>query len=441
MSGATHGVIVVGAGAAGIFAALAARGALDGKGRLSPPPPGAPRVLLLDSKEKVGRKILISGGGRCNVTHETVTERDFATGSPHVVRGLLAGFPVAAVRAFFESRGVPLFVEPAGKVFPSAGGAKAVLAALLGAIDASGVETAFGCEVGAVERDGALWRVAGRAAPRVVVATGGRSVPATGSTGFGFGLASSLGHRLVEPVPALGGLHGAPPPGLSGVTVPAILTVADGAGRVLGRSAGSLLFTHRGVSGPAALDASLPVAACLREGRPFAVRADLWTLADPAGPWGPYLALPRPPGACLPRSPAPAEPPVVDAFLLAAARSTPRAALGTVLGERIPRRLVEALAPAAGTPLSGLAREARRAAAAAVTGLDLRIRGTDGFDRAEVTAGGVPLGELDRRTLESRRAPGIHFCGEVCDATGRLGGFNFQWAWSSGFAAGRGAAR
>jgi hypothetical protein len=396
-------------------------------------------VVLLDSMESPGRKILVSGGGRCNVTNATVTDRDFDTDAPAVVRGVLAGFPVAAVRAFFEDRGVPLVEEPLGKLFPAEGGAKAVLAALLGALEAAGVARSFGTEVGPVERAGDGWRAGDLLARRLVVATGGRSVPRTGSTGFGYGLASSLGHEVVEPVPALAALRGAVPAVHAGTTVPAILTVEDPDGRVLRRAAGSLLFTHEGVSGPAALDASVAVARALRGGMPFRVRADFWTLSDPGGPFAPFLGLPKPPGACLDECPPPTTAHAVDREILAAVRGSPASTLGEFLAARLPRRLVEALVPAARTPLARLSREDRRAAAEAVAGLDLRIRGTDGFERAEVTAGGVPLRELDRRTLESRRAPGIHFCGEVCHATGRLGGFNFQWAWSSGFAAGHGA--
>lgn len=428
---------VVGAGAAGIFAALAARGALDAKGRFGAPEADAPRVVLLDSRPDPGRKILISGGGRCNVTNAVVTDRDFDTDAPATVRGLLAGFPPASVRAFFEGRGVRLVEEPLGKLFPESGAAKDVLAALFSALDEAGVERAFGSEVGAVERDGDGWRLGDLRAGRVVVATGGRSVPRTGSTGFGYGLAAALGHAVVEPVPALAALTGRTPPVHAGTTVPAILTAEDPDGRVLRRSAGSLLFTHKGVSGPAALDVSVAVARALAEGRPFRVRADLWTLSDPAGPFGPFLGLPKPPGACLAEAPAPATIHAVDREILDAARARPAAPLGEVLGERVPRRLVEALVPAARTPLARLSREDRKAAAGAVAALDLRIDGTEGFERAEVTAGGVPLRELNRRSLGSRRSPGLAFCGEVCHATGRLGGFNFQWAWSSGFAAGR----
>ncbi len=416
---------MIGAGAAGIFAALAARES-----------PSRPSVVLLDGKESPGKKILVSGGGRCNVTNVAVSDRDFDTDAPAVVRGILAGLPAAKVRAFFEERGVVLVEEPIGKLFPREGGAKGVLAALFAALDAAGVERAFGAEVFEVERDGEGWRVGEFRARRVVVATGGRSIPQTGSTGFGYGLARSVGHEVVEPVPALTPLRGNTPRDLAGVTVPAILTVEDRDGRVLRRAAGSLLFTHGGVSGPAALDASVSVARAVEEERPFRVRADFWTLADPAGPFGPFLGQPKLPGSCLAASPPPTTAHDVERLLLA---QDPKEHLGTVLGRRLPRRLVEALAPAARVPLGRLAREDRRVAAESVAGLDLGITGVLGFDKAEVTAGGVPLRELDRRTLESRRAPGLFFCGEVCHATGRLGGFNFQWAWSSGHAAGRGA--
>ena len=422
---------MIGAGAAGIFAALAARGAFASSASSSPP-----SVVLLDSKESPGKKILVSGGGRCNVTNVSVTDRDFDTDAPAVVRGVLANYPVPKVRAFFEERGVVLVEEPIGKLFPREGGAKGVLAALFRALDEAGVVRSFGAEIFEVERDGDGWKVGEVRARRVIVATGGRSIPQTGSTGFGYGLARSVGHEVVEPVPALTPLRGRTPHDLAGVTVPAILTVEDHDGRVLRRAVGSLLFTHGGVSGPAALDASVAVAHAVEEERPFRVRADFWSPADPAGPFGPYLGQPKLPGSCMAESPVPTDARTVERFLLA---SEQRELLGTVLGRRLPRRLVEALAPAWRTPLGRLVREDRRIAAESVSGLDLGITGVLGFEKAEVTAGGVPLRELDRRTLESRRAPGLFFCGEVCHATGRLGGFNFQWAWSSGFAAGRGA--
>ncbi len=432
-------VAVVGAGAAGLFAALAARGALRGDGHFEPAADG-PSVALLDARDPPGRKILISGGGRCNVTNAIVTEADFRTESPNVVRAALRELPSKAVRRFFEERGVALAEEPIGKVFPEHGRAKDVLRALLDAARACGVTPRFGAPVTRIARAGDGWEVDGLLARRVVVATGGLSVPETGSTGFGYEVARAAGHTLVPPVPALVPLVGSAGHGLAGVTLPAILSVVDAAGREEARAGGSMLFTHHGVSGPAALDVSGAFERARADGREVRVLADLWTLASRAGPFARYLEQPKPPGSCLHDPPRPTPPEELDRTLQDAAERGPRRRLGAFLTQRLPRSVVEALVPAAPKQFAQITREERRAAARAVTALDLGVTGTEGFRKAEVTAGGVPLAELVRRTLESRLAPGLHFCGEVCDVTGRLGGFNFQWAWSSGWLAGRGAA-
>jgi predicted flavoprotein YhiN len=429
-------VVVVGAGAAGLLAALAARGALSSRGAFAVPR-GGPRVLLLDGQAEPGRKILISGGGRCNVTNASVRERDFDTDAPAVVRTALREFPPSSIVAFLDGRGVPLFEEPLGKVFPRSGRARDVLEALQGAVREAGVACAFGREVADVRPAGdGGWTVEGPGfavrAPRVIVATGGRSVPATGSRGFGYELARRLGHDLEPPVPALAALVGVVGPEFAGVTVPAILSVLEPSGRVRARAAGSLLFTHRGVSGPAALDVSGAVERAAARAEAVRVEADLWTLADPGGPFGPFLGG-KLPGACLPDAPRARGAEQVEAALSA---GSGRERVGDVLLRRLPRRVVLAGAGDPDLPLARLGREERRRIARAVGALDLRVRGTGGFARAEVTAGGVRLRELERRTFESSLAPGIHFCGEVCHATGRLGGFNFQWAWSSGFLAG-----
>lgn len=432
-------VAVVGAGAAGIFAALASRGCLGPGGAWNAPAAHAPSVLLLDGQERPGKKILISGGGRCNVTNASVTERDYTTASPRIVRSILAEFPVAAVRALFESRGVELREEPLGKLFPVRGRARAVLDGLLEAVDEAGVERAFGREITAVAAEADGWRLGDELhARRVVIATGGLSVPETGSRGFGYDVAQSVGHDLVPRVPALAALAGDTPESLAGVTLPAILRVEDADGRVLASAAGSTLFTHRGVSGPAALDVSGAVETCVRDGAPFRVRADLWSLADPRGAFAAYLDEPKLPGACLADPPRAAERSAVDSLLVEEARRHGGRALGAVLVRRLPRRLIETLVPEADTRLSELSKTARRRVADTLTGYDLNVSASEGYRKAEVTAGGVALAELRRRTLESRLAPGLHFCGEVCDVTGRLGGFNFQWAWSSGYVAGRG---
>ena len=184
-------VVVVGAGAAGMMAALAARGAIGGDGTPRTPPADAPRVLVLDGSSRIGLKILVSGGGRCNVTNERVTDADFDADVPHVVRGLLAAFPAACIRTFLEARGVPLYAEPLGKLFPESDRAEDVLRALLDAMNENGVALVAGTAVTGVARANAGgWIVTlgdGRAltAPRVIVATGGKSLPKTGSTGFG----------------------------------------------------------------------------------------------------------------------------------------------------------------------------------------------------------------------------------------------------------------
>lgn len=431
-------VIVVGAGAAGIFAALAARGALAADGSFSVPEDG-PRVALLDGQDEPGRKILISGGGRCNVTNIRVSERDFTSNAPNVVRSALREFPTDAVQRFFHDRDVELVCEPMGKLFPVSGKARDVLDALHLALELAGVVRRFGHEVREVARDGDGWRVDGLVAARVIVATGGRSVPQTGSTGAGYRIARDAGHELVPTVPALAALLGAAREELAGVTLPAILTVAEPSGREIARAAGSLLFTHRGVSGPAALDVSGAFERALADGKEPRVLADIWSLADRAGAFKRYLDGTKAPGACLPDPPRAMLPEELEKTILDAASRAPKRQLGWRLAKRLPRSVIEALVPAAHTQLAQLTKEQRREAAVALTALDLGIVATEGYAKAEVTAGGVPLSELRRRTLESRVAPGLHFCGEVCDVTGRLGGFNFQWAWSSGFLAGRAA--
>lgn len=436
-------IVVIGAGAAGTFAALSAAGAIADDGTPTPPPGDAPRVLLLDGMAEPGRKILISGGGRCNVTNEVVTADDFITSTTKLVRNALRAFGPADIRRFFTARGVDLHVESLGKVFPDSDRARDVLGALMQHVAEAGITTRFGTPTRDVTRqsDG-TWTVDGVSTLTVVLATGGLSVPATGSTGFGLDLLVELGHDLLPRVPALAALHGTVGGDeLAGLTVPAILTVETDKGKVLARAGGSLLFTHRGVTGPAALDVSFAVEQALVDNQQFRVVADLWTLTDRKGPLGPFLDDPKLPGCCLASPPPPTSPGQLDAHLHDRAQKAPPMLLGGLPGARLPRRLVaQLLGESAATPLGQLTKSGRRAAAEALTRLDLGITESAGYAKAEVTAGGVPLDQLDRSTLESRRAPGLFVCGEVCDVTGRLGGFNFQWAWTSGFLAGRGAA-
>lgn len=377
--------IVVGAGAAGLMTAIVAaeRGA---------------KVLALDGARKIGAKILVSGGGRCNVTNDVVTERDYS-GVPHLVRRVLAEFPAARARAMFESWGVPLKVEPGGKIFPRSGRAQDVLDALLRRAKEAGVDLRAGRRVVAVRDGPAPSEVEGFevqagetfSAPRVVLATGGRSLPKTGSDGFGYELARRFGHMIVEPIPALVPLTAKVPADLSGVTVDAELFVEGGP-----RIRGSLLFTHFGLSGPAALDISRHVQ---RSGKAT----------------------------------------VYVNFLRARLDGPGHRTARSVLAGTIPARLAALLAPE--TKLAQLTREARRRVVENLTRWPVAVTGTRGYNHAEVTAGGVPPAEVDLRTMESRKRKGLYLTGEILDVDGRLGGFNFQWAWSTGFIAGKALAK
>lgn len=458
-------VLVVGAGAAGLFAALAARGVIAPDGGPRPVPPGAPDVMLLNNEARLGLKILVSGGGRCNVTNARLDERDYLTGAPHVLRGLLRAFTPAATRAFFEARGCPLYAEPLGKLFPVSDDAHQVLGVLLGEVERAGAPLVAPAEVVelAAGDDDAPWRVAladGRVwqARRVVLATGGKSLPKTGSRGFGLDALARLGHTVEAPLPALTPLllgTDGPLAGLAGLTVPAVLSlvphgvrpeqVSGARFRPLARAAGSFLASHKGATGPAALDVSGACGRALARGERVTLLADFWSLHQPEGPWAPFLGAPKPPGASLPPDEAP-RPPTREVFMAQAAPLLADRArsIGNALAERVPRSLVQSLLRSVGVdptrPIRQLDARAWERVHLALTQADLRLTGTDGYQKAEVTAGGVLLQELDRTTLESRRHPGLFCCGEVVDVTGRLGGFNFQWAWSSGYAAGRGAA-
>lgn len=456
-------VLVVGAGAAGLLAALAARGVLAQDGRPQPVAPGAPDVVLLNNEARLGLKILVSGGGRCNVTNERLDERDYLTGAPHVVRGLLRAFPVASARALFEARGCPLYAEPLGKLFPRSDDAHDVLNVLLREVERAQVPLVAPAEVVEVAPKDGAWRATladGRRweAKALVLATGGRSLPKTGSRGFGLDALRLLGHTIEPPLPALtplllgadGPLHG-----LAGLTVPAVLTLAPRSAppeqvsgarfKPLARAAGSLLVTHKGASGPAPLDVSGASGRALARGEDVALLGDFWSLQQDDGPWAPFLALAKPPGASLSPDDAP-RPPTREAWLAAAAPllADRDRSLGHTLAARVPRSLLLNLLRAANVdptrPLKQLDARALERAHRALTQADLRLVGIDDYAKAEVTSGGVLLTELERTTLESKLHPGLFCCGEVVDVTGRLGGFNFQWAWSSGYAAGVGAA-
>lgn len=430
-------VAVVGAGAAGLTAAIRAAQA------------GA-RVTLLNAHPKVGLKILMSGGTRCNVTHATVSERDFFGGSRHVVARILRAFTPAQTLAWFQDElGVPLKLEETGKYFPVSDDAQTVLDALHAAASRAGAVLRAGERVVRLERapGGTGFRLglqhvadsaafgggvapAGRTdwplpdaetaewleADAVVVATGGLSFPRTGSDGTGYALLTALGHTLVPPVPALTPLASPDPfcMGARGVTLRAALTLwVDG--RKTETCEGSLLFTHFGLSGPVALDLSRHWHRA--EGHARRVTIDFVPGETPEA--------------------------LAAEWVAAGERRSGRGSR-SFLGARLPERIADMLTAESGlggVAMSQTPKQRRAAMLALVTEREIEIAGTLGYEKAEVTAGGVPLPEVNASTLESRVVPGLFLCGEVLDVEGRLGGFNFQWAWSSGTVAGRAAGK
>ena len=405
---------VIGAGAAGlaasIFAAEAAAAPL--------------RIVLLDGATRIGAKILIAGGGRCNVTHEVVRPEDF-NGSRPVVRNVLAAFGVEATVRWFESMGVALKREATGKLFPVSDRAATVLEALLNRCRALGIDIRTGHRVSGIatlDGDGfAIEHTQGSLrARRVVLAAGGRSVPQTGSDGSGYPLAQGLGHTVTPTFPGLVPLVLGPGPfdfaALSGVSHEAeIATRASG--KVVDRRTGSLLWTHFGASGPVAMDASRHWVGARLSGAEAELRCS-------------FL-----PGETVESA---------ESWIDNAAGAEPRRGVPAWLAGRLPERVAAAVVAAAGIPgdrrLSQLSREHRRSLARALCGLVLPVTRERGWNYAEVTAGGVPLDEIDYRTMRSRKTPGLHLAGEILDCDGRIGGFNFQWAWATGFLAGRAAA-
>ena len=403
-------VAIVGAGAAGLAAAIfAGRASRDRS------------VALLDGARTPGAKILVSGGSRCNVTNVRVDERDFWGGRSTIVRRILRAFPVSDTIAFFRDLGVTLHEEEDGKLFPDSNRARDVLHALLGEAARVGVTLLPGHRVTDVRPDAGGFRLicdrGDRQADRVVLATGGLSLPKSGSDGGGLTIARRLGHTVVETTPALVPLLlAADDPlhtRLTGVSHDAELAVwIDGA--ITTRLHGALLWTHFGVSGPVALNASrhwlraqtdrtpATVTMSFTPGRRFDAVDDAWTRA---------------------------------------ARDHPRMSLHGRLSDDVPASasaaVLEALSLDGSAVLAQFARSDRRRLVRALVEWPLPVIGSRGYTAAEATAGGVALTEIDPGTMESRLIRGLYLVGEMLDVDGRLGGFNFQWAWASGRVAGR----
>ena len=408
-------VAVAGGGAAGLATAIFAKRLHK---NLS--------IVVFDGARSLGAKILVSGGSRCNVTNVHVTDADFSGGRRTAIRRVLRGFSVVDTVAFFTEIGVALHEEDGGKLFPNSNRARDVLQALLRAAMDAGVTIVTSARVFDVARTDGGFRVTtslgDHVARRVVLATGGRSLPKSGSDGAGFEIARRLGHRIIATTPALvplvleageGAMHRA----LAGVAHDAELTLwADE--KIGLRLRGSLLWTHFGISGPVTLNMSRHWLRAVLDGRRASLTLSFqpgWTFAD-AERWWTTRAKENPAGGVIPQL----------ASLVPASVATE-----LVARSEVPRE----------TTLAHLTRDDRRRLSHALVEWPLPVVGDRGYTYAEATAGGVSLDEIDPSTMRSRVCEGLSIVGEILDVDGRIGGFNFQWAWSSGFVAGRGAVR
>jgi predicted Rossmann fold flavoprotein len=383
-------VVVLGAGAAGLFCAMRA----GQRGR---------RVMLLDHAEAAGKKILISGGGRCNFTNAGCVPERFLSANPHFARSALARYTQHDFIALVRKHGIAFHEKTLGQLFCD-GSARAIVAMLLAECAAAGVDLRLAHRVTEVSRADRFTVVTDRGrftAESLVLATGGLSIPKMGATGFAHDAARRFGLKLVAPAPGLVPLTFAGPAldlmqPLSGVALDSIARV----GRTAFREA--LLFTHRGLSGPAILQAS----SYWRGGE--ALTLDLVPERD------------------------------ATALLLAGKRTRPRAEPKTVLSEFLPGRLAQAMATLhlPSRVIGEVGDGPLKALGALLKAWRLEPAGTEGYAKAEVTLGGVDTAGLSSQTLMARDVPGLFVIGEAVDVTGWLGGYNFQWAWSSGWAAG-----
>lgn len=390
MTTVNYDAIVLGAGAAGLMCAAVA----GQRGR---------RVLLLDHADQVGKKILISGGGRCNFTNIHTAPDRYISANPHFAKSALARYTAADFIALVDRYGIAHHEKTLGQLFCD-GSAKQIVAMLLDECAKGGVDVRCGEAIGQISHSDATFRgTFGNfhfAAPSLVIATGGPSIPKMGATGLAYDLARQFGLKVVEPRPALVPLTLGGDDvlfrELSGIAAP----VEARAGKMAFREAA--LFTHRGLSGPAILQ----VSSYWRHGEPVAI--DL--LPDAPRGW-----------------------------LLDAKRTRPRTTLRASLGALLPDRLAETLAERLALPGELGAQTDRKLAdaEAQLAGWIFRPNGTEGFAKAEVTVGGISTANLSSQTMMAKTVPNLYAVGEAVDVTGWLGGYNFQWAWASGHAAGQ----
>ena len=388
-----YDVAIIGGGAAGLMCAIEAAK----RGR---------RVLVIEHANRVGKKILMSGGGRCNFTNLYVTPENYLSTNPHVCKSALARYTQWDFIAMVDRHRIAWHEKELGQLFFD-DSSKQIVRMLVDECTSAGVRIETDCEVRDVRRDDAGFHLStthGQVQPQsLVIASGGLSIPKMGASGYGYELARQFGHSIVPTRAALVPLTLSGKPledyaDLSGLSLPLVKATADDQSFRAG-----FLFTHRGISGPAILQIS-----------------SYWHPGDPLSiDWLPDCeAL---------------------AHLTSQRTEHPAAELKTVLAELLPKRLAQRLCELSfgSPPMRQLSPPQLREIAAALHDWPIVASGTEGYRTAEVTLGGVDTHELSSTTMESRKVPGLYFIGEVMDVTGHLGGFNFQWAWASGHAAGQ----
>ena len=381
-------VVIIGGGAAGLFCAIEA----GRRGR---------RVLVVERNAQVGRKIIISGGGRCNFTNINTSPDNFISKNPHFAKSALARYTPDDFVRLVRKHGIDYYEKKLGQLFCRES-SRQIVEMLLSECRKARVEVRISCSVSKIERK-ELFHLESTAGPiscsSLVIATGGLSVPKVGATDFGYGVAKQFGLKLEPTRPALVPLvfdkAEAASPKLAGVSIDSLVSTNGPSFRE------NILFTHRGLSGPAILQIS-----------------NYWSRAEPVS-----INL---------------VPETNVAGLFEKDRSI-RQTLSRYLSQFIPPRVAERFVPAelAKTPVNEVGQKELLGIAAKLNNWEVRFRDTEGYDKAEVTAGGVSTSELSSRTMESRKAADLYFIGEVVDVTGWLGGYNFQWAWASGHAAGQ----
>lgn len=399
---------IIGGGAAGLMAAISTGEA------------GCKSIALFEGNVRCGTKILMSGGTRCNVTNKSVTPKHFFGGNRNFIKNVLSAFNDQKTIQFFNSIGVELKLEPTGKYFPVDDNANSVLNALINKSNEYGVQKFLSTKIEDVKFANEKFELSSGNqifhCDKVIITTGGRSYPTTGSDGSGYRLASKFNHSINPLFPALSPILLDEPKlkELSGITIPAGLTLMLNNKRHI-LFTDSLLFTHFGISGPVVLNISREVERLKNENITLVLNV------SPQFNFEKFLEE-----------------------LKKQKQGSPDKSVFNYLKQLMPERLCKALFEIAGIDtekrFSRFSNTEIKVIANCFTNYALKDSSVKGFEQAEVTAGGIPLDELKYQTMESKLKPGLFFAGEIIDVDGLLGGYNFQWAWSSGYVAGKSAA-